>query len=124
MKALILTLWIRIFPHSAYQELKLRYKTLREHSQRLEDMLANRSGGAVLAQSLTVSQHAIHQSRTRLNYTGSDEDIRKRIYKLAMRNLHTLNRFEDGEYELDRNSRCRIRDNTVVTVVKRRGSKH
>ena len=86
-------------------------------------MLANRNASAVFAQSLTVSQHAIHRARTRFNYTGSDSDIRKRIYKLAMRNLAILDSFPDGEYELDTNSRCRIRDNTITTVVPRKGSR-
>ncbi len=91
--------------------------------QRMEDLLANRNASAVLVQSLTVSQHAIFRAKTRLKYAGSDDDIRRRIYKLTMRNLATMDSLPDGEYELDRNAVCRIKDNTVTTVLARRGSK-
>ena len=90
---------------------------------RLEELLANTNASDVIATSITISQHAIHRARTRLKYSGSDDDIRKRLYKSVIRNLNTLDHFEDGEYDLDRNARCRIKDNTVVTVVPRRGSK-
>jgi len=105
------------------QSLQLKYDALQISEQRLADMLANKNGGAVLAQSLTVSQHAIYRSRERLNYVGTDDEIRKRIYKLAIRNLATLDKLEDGAYQLDRNSEFRVKDNTVTTVMYRRGYK-
>ena len=123
MNRFLTKIYNTLFGITALQSLQLRYDELKVREQRQADMLANKNGKAVLAQSLTVSQHAVFRARTRLNYRGSDDDIRKKLYKLAIRNLAVLDRLSDGEYELGVNEVCRIKDNTVTTVMLRRGSK-
>jgi len=105
----------------SYSELYSKHMKLKHYTQKLEDMLANRNATTITNQSLTVTNHAVFRARERLKFKGTDDDIRRRIYKLAVRNLAVMDKLTDGEYTLDRNTCCRIKDNTITTVMRRRG---
>lgn len=90
----------------------------KQRTQQCEDMLANRNAGAIHAQAIYVTQHALHRYRERIGFNGTDDELRKMIYKLTLRHLATLDRLPDGHYKINDKAAVRIADNTVQTVVK------
>ncbi len=95
----------------------------RQLSQKYEDMLANRNAVCTQAQALFVTNHAIQRYKERIGYSGSDEDLRKKIYKLTVRHLATMDKLEDGTYDIEHNVRARVKDNTVCTIMSAPGKK-
>jgi len=89
----------------------------RQIIQRQEDMLANRNYKAIAAQQLYVTDHAIHQYKKRIGFGGSDEELRKTIYKLTIRHLAIMDTLPDGHYKINDKAAVRVKDNTVCTVV-------
>ena len=85
--------------------------------QRQEDLLANKNGKATIAQQLYVTDHAVHQYRKRVGFGGSDDELRKMIYKLTIRHLHSMDRLQDGHYKISDKAAVRVKDNTVCTIV-------
>jgi len=85
--------------------------------QRQEDLLANRNSKAIVSQQIYVTDHALHQYRKRIGFGGSDDELRKMIYKLTLRHLKTMDKLQDGHYKLNDKAAVRIKDNTVCTVV-------
>jgi len=90
---------------------------LRRKTQQLEDMLANRNTAAVRAQTLYVTEHALDRYRKRIGFNGSDDELRKMIYKLTIRHLATMDSLPDGEYTINDQAMVRVKDNTVCTVI-------
>lgn len=91
--------------------------------QRFEDLLTNKNASCTEAQRIFITDHAIHRYKERGGFTGTNEDLRKKMYKLLARHLLVLDKLADGEYDLDKNIVCRVKDNTAVTCMTRRGSK-
>jgi len=92
----------------------------RHNLQRYEDLLANKNAEAVVAQTLYVTEHAIQRYKERIGHKGSNDEIRKMIYKLTIRHLATMDKLEDGKYDLNDVAQARVKDNTVTTIVPRR----
>lgn len=92
-------------------------ETLKREAQRLEDMLANKNVAAIKAQTLYVTEHALDRYRKRIGFNGTDEELRKMIYKLTIRHLATMDYLPDGEYTINDKAMVRVKDNTVCTVV-------
>jgi len=122
-------LHMKLFPAQHDTILNLEHQTevlekknqLQRHSlQRYEDLLANKNAQAVTAQTLYVTEHAIQRYRERIGHKGTNDEIRKMIYKLTLRHLATLDKLEDGKYDLNDIAQARIRDNTVTTIIKRK----
>ena len=87
----------------------------------LEDIIANRmTAQATTANKLSVSSHAIHRYRERHKGSGTDTEISKKLYKLLLQQLATMDTLPDGEYILERNVRGIVQNNTLVTVVPKR----
>lgn len=109
------------------QELKT-LKTINEKQkhklQHYEDLLANKNAKAVAAQQLYVTEHAIHRYKERIGFNGSDDELRKMIYKLTLRHLATMDKLPDGHYKINDKAAVRVADNTIQTVIpaKRRQS--
>ena len=98
------------------------------HTKRLNDLITSKNTECTQAQRIYVTDHAIHQYKARVpkeakKNLGSNEDIRKKIYNMVIKHLHTLDKLSDGAYDIDKNMVCRIKDNTVVTCLPRRGYK-
>lgn len=106
-----------------FEELQENYNTLFKRTQQLEDMLANKNVAAITAQTLYVTEHALSRYRQRIGFNGSDDELRKMIYKLTLRHLATMDKLPDGEYQLNNKAAVRVKDNTVCTVIPRR-TKH
>lgn len=106
---------------SSYEKSVIDYEnklTEQRHTiQRQEDMLANRNFKAIVSQQLYITDHAIHQYRKRIGFGGSDDELRKMIYKLTLRHLATMDTLPDGHYKINDKAAVRIKDNTVCTVV-------
>jgi len=122
-------LHMKLFPaqHDTILNLEHRIEVLEKknqlqrHSlQRYEDLLANKNAQAVTAQTLYVTEHAIQRYRERIGHKGTNDEIRKMIYKLTLRHLATLDKLEDGKYDLNEIAQARIKDNTVTTIIKRK----
>jgi len=89
--------------------------------QRLTDTLANRK--AVLTTTvdkLAVTSHAVHRYRERHKGKGSDEEISKMLYKCLLEQLATMDTLPDGTYDLRKNVKGIISNNTLVTVLPKR----
>ena len=99
------------------------FTEMSKRAQRFEDLLVNKNASCTQAQALFVTNHCVERYRERGNFQGSTEDLRKKIYKLLVRQLLVLEKLSDGTYELDKNIVCRVKDNTAVTCMRRRGSK-
>jgi len=102
-----------------YELLQLQLKDTKILLQRSEDLLANRNAKATVAQSLIVTDHAVHRYRQRIGFGGSDDELRKMIYKLTIRHLSTMDKLPDGRYDLGKNIIAAVRDNTVTTIIPR-----
>lgn len=102
-----------------YDAITLQLKETKLLLQRTEDLLANRNAKATVAQSLVVTDHAVHRYRTRIGFKGSDDELKKMIYKLTIRHLSTMDQLPDGRYDLGKNVIAAVKDNTVVTIVPR-----
>jgi len=87
----------------------------------LEDIVANRmTAKATTANKISVSSHAIHRYRERHKGLGTDTEISKKLYKLLLQQLATMDTLPDGEYILERNVRGIVQNNTLVTIVPKR----
>ena len=102
-----------------FELLQLQLKDTRILLQRSEDLLANRNAKATVAQSLVVTDHAVHRYRQRIGFKGSDDELKKMIYKLTIRHLSTMDKLPDGRYDLGKNVIAAVKDNTVTTIVPR-----
>jgi len=100
--------------------LKKKNQEQRHSLQRYEDLLANKNAQAVTAQTLYVTEHAIQRYRERIGHKGTNDEIRKMIYKLTLRHLATLDKLEDGKYDLNDIAQARVKDNTVTTIIRRK----
>lgn len=109
----------KCYEQSAFEldQLTIANETLRRDNQRLEDMLANKNVPAIKAQTLYVTEHALDRYRKRIGFNGTDEELRKMIYKLTIRHLATMDYLPDGEYTINDKATVRVKDNTVCTVV-------
>ena len=87
-----------------------------------KELLANKNAKCTVAQSLMVTNHALSRYRSRIGYGGDDESLRRMIYKQTISHLSTLDKLEDGKYEIANNAIVRVKDNTVCTVTPRTGS--
>lgn len=85
----------------------------------LEDILGKNTTLATQAQTLYVTDHAVDRYVERFKSKEDKECIRKKIYKLVCRHFQTLDKLDDGRYDLDKNIVAKIKDNTVVTVIPR-----
>ena len=92
-------------------------------SQRFEDLLANKNTKTALSQQLTITNHCIYRYKERGKFAGTNEDIRRKIYKMLARNLLVMDSLPDGNYDLDKNLLAVVKDNTAVTCKPRRGFK-
>ena len=101
-------------------EIKQEYTTLHKRTQQLEDMLANKNVAAITAQTLYVTEHALSRYRQRIGFSGSDDELRRMIYKLTIRHLATMDKLQDGEYVINNKAAVRVKDNTVCTVIPKR----
>lgn len=90
---------------------------LHQRNQQLEDLLANRNVGAIKAQTLYVTEHALSRYRQRIGFNGSDDELKKMIYKLTIRHLATMDYLPDGQYSLNDKAAARVKDNTVCTII-------
>ena len=102
---------------------QLHVQTVRDTSRiaSLEDIIANRmTAKATTANKLSVSSHAIHRYRERHKGSGTDTEISKKLYKLLLQQLATMDTLPDGEYILERNVRGIVQNNTLVTIVPKR----
>ena len=100
-----------------------------EEANRYHDLLVDKNAECSQAQRIYVTDHAVHQyisrvPKARQKDLGSQEDIRQKIYKLVVRHLLVTDKLTDGSYDIDRNMVARIKDNTVVTCLPRRGRKN
>lgn len=87
----------------------------------LEDIIAHRmTAKATTANKLSVTSHAIHRYRERHKGSGTDTEISKKLYKLLLQQLSTMDTLPDGEYILERNVRGIVQNNTLVTIVPKR----
>ena len=91
--------------------------------QRFEDLLTDKNAKCTQAQALHITDHAIHRYKERGGFKGTDDELRKKIYKLLARHLLYMDELSDGDYDLDKNIICRVKDNTAITCMKRRGCK-
>lgn len=101
-------------------ELEEKHVNLSKRTQQLEDMLANKNVAAITAQTLYVTEHALSRYRQRIGFNGSDDELRKMIYKLTIRHLATMDKLQDGEYTINNKAAVRVKDNTVCTVIPKR----
>lgn len=98
-----------------------RVKSHKEKIQRLEDLLADKKNGATTTYNeLSVSAHAIYRYRERCKGKGTDEEIRKYLYKGLVRQLATMDTLPNGHYTLYKGVTGRIENNTLVTVIPNR----
>jgi len=98
-----------------------RIKFHKENIQRLEDLLADKKNEATTTYNeLSVSAHAIHRYRERCKGKGTDEEIRKYLYKGLIRQLATMDTLPNGHYTLYKGVTGRIENNTLVTVIPNR----
>ena len=94
---------------------------LKQRIEMLEDMLASKNAKAITSNEIFVTNHAMHQYRSRIGFNGSDDELRKIIYKECIKHLATMDKLPDGKYEISNNAILRIKDNTVCTVTPRTG---
>lgn len=99
----------------------IRLKEAETKIKRLEDMLSDKNAKCVTAQALMVTNHALSRYREHIGFHGSDDDLRKLIYKEALKHLATMDKLPDGKYPIANNAILRIKDNTVCTVTPRVG---
>ena len=86
--------------------------------QRLEGVLAEKKSKLTTTiDSLHVTSHAIHRYRERHKGKGTDDDIRKMLYKALIRQLATMNSLPDGKYQIAKNIWGQVINNTLVTVL-------
>lgn len=104
------------------KDLKEELDDSKKMCQRFEDLLTDKNAQCTQAQALHITDHAIHRYRERGGFKGTDDELRKKIYKLLARHLLRMDKLSDGEYDLDKNVVCRVKDNTAVTCMRRRGS--
>ena len=106
-------------------ELEIVCQEKQKTIERYEELLANRNAKDIHTQAIQISQHCIYRYKVRLQrkITETDEEIRQKIYRLLVRNLKTMDKLIDGTYPLDNNMVCRVKDNTAVTCMKRKGSR-
>lgn len=109
------------------QELIVKYKakieTIKKQNTQIqlyETMLANKNAAATIAQSIYVTDHAVHRYIERVNNRIQPEEARKLLYKRTLALLKTLDKLPDGNYEITKDTSVRIKDNTVCTVIKRK----
>ena len=89
--------------------------------QRLEDILAAKKNESTTTfEELSVSAHAIHRYRERCKGKGTDDEIRKYLYKGLIRQLATMDTLPNGHYTLYKGVTGRIENNTLVTVIPNR----
>ena len=84
----------------------------------LEDVISGKDiQTSIASRDLAITQHAVDQFRSRFNNRGSDEQIRALIHKGLLKHLKTMDKLEDGLYDLtEKNQRARINRGAVVTV--------
>lgn len=98
--------------------------TIRQLQSKLSlahDMLTNKNAACTQAQALFVTNHAIDRYKERIGYSGNDNDLRKFLYKEAIKHLATMDKLQDGKYDIAGNAIIRIKDNTICTVTPRTG---
>lgn len=94
---------------------------LKQRIEMLEDMLAAKNAKSITSNEIFVTNHAMHQYKSRIGFNGSDDELRKIIYKECLKHLATMDKLPDGKYEISNNAILRIKDNTVCTVTPRTG---
>ena len=96
-------------------------KELKQRIEMLEEMLASKNAKAITSNEIFVTNHAMHQYRSRIGFNGSDDELRKIIYKECIKHLATMDKLPDGKYQISNNAILRVKDNTVCTVTPRTG---
>lgn len=122
-------IYTRIFKseHSRHIDLVNKYKskvsTLKEQNRKIqlyETMLADKNAASAIAQTIHVTDHAVHRYIERINRNILPDEARKLIYKRTLSLLATLDKLPDGKYDITKEATIRIKNNTVCTVVKRK----
>ena len=97
--------------------------------QRLTNMLADKYVLTTVLQKVSVRDHCISRYRERCEpklrkQLGSDEDMKKMIFKCMANHIAQTGSLPDGEYEtVHKNMRVRVENHIVKTAMARRGSK-
>lgn len=102
---------------SAELALATQLKTI----QRLEDIISNKKSQlSTTIDKLSITSHAIHRYRERHGGKGSDQDIERMLYKCLVQQLHCMDTLPDGTYDLRKNVKGVVSNNTLVTVLPHR----
>ena len=96
---------------------KKQLSTLSSANQRLEDLLANRNAKDIKAQQIHITDHAIHRYRKRIGFSGSNDELRRMVYKQLLRHMASMDSLPDGHYKINDKAAARVKDNTVATIV-------
>jgi len=92
--------------------------------QKLEDTLAQRKSDlTTTVDKMSVTNHSIFRYRERHNGQGSDEDIRKMLYKALLQQLTTTDTLQDGKISIRKGIYGVVKDHSLVTILPRHATK-
>ena len=105
------------------QKLDRQQQTIKSQNTKIqlyEEMLANKNAATTIAQTIYVTDHAVHRYIERVDKFINPSEAKRLIYKRTLALLTTMDRLPDGKYNITNNATIRIKDNTVCTVTRRK----
>jgi len=105
------------------QKLDKQQQTIRSQNTKIqlyEEMLADKNAATTIAQTIYVTDHAVHRYIERVDKLINPSEAKRLIYKRTLALLTTMDRLPDGKYNITNNATIRIKGNTVCTVTRRK----